>query len=109
MNRPNAAYGKPYSRFSPKMRRFFDGGAEGQRKILGALVGTIQHFFGDFSSLFSHVTDLRSPKKIRYPPAALGFAGVLMYLCHLESRRQVGLKMRTARFPTELPKLVRCE
>jgi len=96
MNRPSAAYRKSYSRFSPRMEAFFDGGAEGQRKILGALIGTIQHFFGDFTSLFSHVTDPRSPNKIRYPLAGLGFAGVLMYLCHLESRRQVGLKMRTA-------------
>ncbi len=96
MNRPNAAYKKSYSRFSPKVEAFFDGGAEGQRKILGALLGTVQHFFGDFSSLFSHVTDPRSPNKIRYPLAALGFAGVLLYLGHLESRRQVGLKMRTA-------------
>ncbi len=96
MNQPNAAFRKSYSRFCPKVEAFFDGGAEGQRKILGALIGTVRHFFGDFSCLYSHVTDLRNSKKIRYPPAALGFAGVLMYLCHLESRRQVGLKMRTA-------------
>lgn len=95
MTRPDAAHQESYSRFSPKMEAFFDGGAEGQRRVLGALVSTMEHFFGDFGSLFSDVTDPRAPKKIRYPMASLGFAGVLMYLCHLESRRQVGLKMRT--------------
>lgn len=95
MNQPNAAYRKSYSRFSPKTEAFFEEGAKGQRKILGALVGTIQHFFGDFKALFSHVTDTRRPNKIRYPLASLGFAGMLMYLCHLESRRQVRLKMLT--------------
>jgi len=95
MDRPNAAYGKFYSRFSPKREAFLNEGSEGQRKILGALICTIQHFFGDFNSLFSRVSDPRSRNKVVYPLGSLGFAGVLMYLCHLKSRRQMRLLMRT--------------
>jgi hypothetical protein len=62
--------------------------------LIGALVSTVGHFFGSFSSLLSKVTDPRHPKKITYPLAGLAFAGVMMFLCRLAARRQIGLLLR---------------
>jgi hypothetical protein len=62
--------------------------------LIGALVSTVGHFFGSFSSLLSKVTDPRNPKKITYPLAGLVFAGVMMFLCRLKARRQIGLLLR---------------
>jgi hypothetical protein len=50
-----------------------------------------------FPPLLSRVADTRDPKKIIYTVPALLFAGVLMFLCRLGSRRQVGLLLRTPR------------
>jgi hypothetical protein len=47
-----------------------------------------------FPPLFSDVADPRNPKKITYPLASLAFAGVMMFLCRLEARRQIGLLLR---------------
>jgi hypothetical protein len=47
-----------------------------------------------FPPLFSNVADQRNPKKITYPLASLAFAGVMMFLCRLEARRQIGLLLR---------------
>lgn len=47
-----------------------------------------------FPPLFSGVTDPRNPNKITYPLASLAFAGVMMFLCRLEARRQIGLLLR---------------
>jgi hypothetical protein len=65
-----------------------------QRELMRALIGTLQHFFGGFSSLFAHVTDPRNPLKITYPLASLAFAGMAMFLFRLRARRQVGLLLR---------------
>ena len=65
-----------------------------QRDLMRALIGTLQHFFGGFSSLFAHVTDPRNPLKITYPLASLAFAGMAMFLFRLRARRQVGLLLR---------------
>ena len=74
----------------------FSGPPSGEQdKLLWALFGTIRHFFGDWTGLFSDVTDRRSPKKITYPLAALGFTGTLMFLCHLGARRQIGPQLYT--------------
>jgi hypothetical protein len=64
--------------------------------LLKSLLGTIRHFFGDFSRLFSDVADPRNPRKITYSLPALAFVAVLMFLCHLGSRRQIALLLRTA-------------
>lgn len=69
--------------------------ANQQDRVLKALFGTIGHFFGDFTELFSEVMDPRSPKKIRYPLPALAFTAVLMFLCHLGARRQLRLHLPT--------------
>jgi hypothetical protein len=47
-----------------------------------------------FPPLFSNVADPRNPNKITYPLAGLAFAGVMMFLCRLEARRQIGLLLR---------------
>ena len=47
-----------------------------------------------FSPLLSKVTDPRNPNKITYPLASLAFAGVMMFLCRLGARRQIGLLLR---------------
>ena len=65
-----------------------------QRELMQALIGTLQHFFRGFSSLFAHVTDPRNPLKITYPLASLAFAGMAMFLFRLRARRQVGLLLR---------------
>jgi hypothetical protein len=47
-----------------------------------------------FPPLFSRVRDPRCPAKVVYPFAAVAFAGVLMFLCRLQARRQVGWLLR---------------
>jgi hypothetical protein len=46
--------------------------------------------------LFANVADRRDPQKVRYPLASLALAGVLMFLCRLSARRQIGLLLRTS-------------
>jgi len=80
----------------PRMEDLFDMAPEEQARVLRSLLCTIRHFFGDFASLFSSVTDPRNPRKTLYPLGGLAFAAVMMYLCHLKARRQIGLLLRTA-------------
>lgn len=65
-----------------------------QEELIRALIRTVDHFFGGFSSLFAPVTDPRDPAKITYPLASLVFAGIVMFLFRLGARRQVGLLLR---------------
>jgi hypothetical protein len=67
---------------------------EEQKSLIGALVSTVRHLFGPLDSLFCGVTDPRNPLKITYPLAGLVFSGILMFLCQLKARRQVGLLLR---------------
>lgn len=67
---------------------------EDQKEIIQALISTVKHFFGPFSRFFSEVTDTRNPRKITYPLGGLAFSGILMFLCHLQARRQIGLLLR---------------
>jgi hypothetical protein len=67
---------------------------QAQAAVLKALLATAQHFFGSFPHLFASVTDPRQPELITYPLAALLFTGVLMFVCHLGARRQIGLMFR---------------
>lgn len=66
-----------------------------QSALLGALFGTIQHFFGSPKALLGGVEDPRDPRRITYPLRAVLLSGVLMFLCQLGARRQVGWKLRT--------------
>jgi DDE_Tnp_1-associated len=49
-----------------------------------------------FPPLFAKVQDPRDPLKILYPLDSLAFAGVMMFLCQLKARRQIGLLLRNA-------------
>ena len=60
-----------------------------QFSIIRASLKTTWHFFGDFGDLFRPVHDPRNLDLITYPLAALGFAGVWMFLCRLGARRQI--------------------
>lgn len=67
---------------------------EEQKSLICALIATAKHFFGPFSCFFSGVTDPRNPLQITYPLPGLAFSGILMFLCHLKARRQIGLLLR---------------
>ena len=67
---------------------------QAQAAVLKTLLATAQHFFGSFLHLFAGVSDPRQPELITYPLAALLFAGVLMFVCRLGARRQIGLLFR---------------
>jgi hypothetical protein len=71
-----------------------DADAQQQEELLEDLLVTVHHFFGGFTRLFQPVTDPRNPLYITYPLAALGFAGVLMFLFRLGARRQLGKLLR---------------
>ena len=65
-----------------------------QLAIIDASLETTYHFFGGPAELFRPVQDPRRPEFITYPLEVLGFAGVLMFLCRLEARRQSALMFR---------------
>jgi len=65
-----------------------------QLAVLESFLTTFHHLFGDFNELFHQVDDPRVPEFIIYPLESLFFAGVLMYLCRLGARRQIGLMFR---------------
>jgi hypothetical protein len=65
-----------------------------QCKILGLFFYTIFHFFRDLRPLFSSITDARNSKKITYHVDELAFGGILMFMCGLKARRQIGFLLR---------------
>jgi len=67
---------------------------EEKKTLLSAVISTIHHFFGGLSPLFKKITDPRDQRKITYPLTSLVFAGILMFLCGLKSRRQIALLLR---------------
>jgi len=67
---------------------------EEQKSLIGVFISTVKHFFGPFNRLFSGVTDPRNPQQITYPLSCLAFSGILMFLCHLKARRQIGFLLR---------------
>ena len=71
-----------------------DADEQQQENLLEGLLATVQHFFGSFTRLFQPVTDPRNSLYITYPLAALGAAGVLMFLFRLGARRQIGKLLR---------------
>ena len=71
-----------------------DAEEQAQASVLKTLLATTQHFFGSFTHLFAGVSDPRRPELITYPLAAVLFTGVLMFVCRLGARRQVGLMFR---------------
>ena len=67
---------------------------EEQKSLICIFISTAKHYFGSFRRLFSRVTDPRNPHQITYPLPCLAFSGILMFLCHLKARRQIGLFLR---------------
>jgi hypothetical protein len=67
---------------------------QAQASVLKTLLATAQHFFGSFTDLFAGVSDPRQPALVTYPLAAVLFAGLLMFVCRLGARRQIGLMFR---------------
>ena len=74
--------------------RVLDQDEQDQLAIIDACLTTIYHFFGGPSELFRAVQDPRIPELVTYLWEVLGFVGILMYLCHLGARRQIGLMFR---------------
>jgi len=64
---------------------------EEQKSLICIFASTVKHFFGPFRRLFNGVADPRNPRQITYPLPCLAFSGILMFLCHLKARRQIGL------------------
>lgn len=64
-----------------------------QQDLFKVVLTTIQHFFGPFSKWLIGVEDPRA-SNINYPIGSMLFAGIWTFLCQLESRRQIGLKLR---------------
>ena len=78
----------------PEPSQGWDEDQQEQSSILNAFLTTFHHFFGDFDALFQSVDDPRRSELIIYPIEELVFAGVLMFLCRLGARRQIGLLFR---------------
>lgn len=95
MKHPHAARRCFDTTKASKRESFFEGPPDSRDWILKATFQTIEHFFGDFNSLFSKVTDGRAVKRITYSIPALAFVSVLMFLCHLGARRQIRLQLHT--------------
>jgi hypothetical protein len=77
-----------------KLDHMFDQDKLEQLAIIDAALGTTYHFFGGPAELFRPIHDPRTPELIIYPLEALGFTGMLMFLCRLEARRQIALMFR---------------
>jgi hypothetical protein len=69
-------------------------GDPAQKALLKALIGTVQHFFGSWQTIFRGVTDGRNPDLITYPLSSLLVTGVLLFLFRLGSRRQIQYQLR---------------
>lgn len=67
---------------------------EEQGKIIAAWIGTVKHYFGGWGKLFKGVRDGRDQAKITYPIEELLFTGMLMFMFHLGSRREINHKLR---------------
>lgn len=65
-----------------------------QGQIIATFTRTVRHFFGEWGEIFKGVRDGRHRGMITYPLEELFFTGVLMYLCHLGSRRGINYRLR---------------
>jgi hypothetical protein len=63
-------------------------------KIIAAFMLTIEHYFGGWNKICKKVQDGRNPELIRYSLEELLFTGMLMYICHLGSRRNINYRLR---------------
>jgi hypothetical protein len=65
-----------------------------QLALINSFIATVYHFFGGFTHLFHSIRDPRHPSFTIYPLPAVCFAGLLMFLCRLGSRRQINNLLR---------------
>lgn len=79
---------------------------EEQAKIIESFMGTVGHYFGEWGEIFKNVRDGRNAELITYPLEELLFTGVMMYLCHLGSRRNINHKLRGNEAAEEKSKLL---
>lgn len=70
------------------------GQGKKQKALLRTLTRTVQHFWGNWETIFAGIKDARNPNLIQYPLTELLCEGVLMYLFRLGSRREVNSKLR---------------
>jgi len=68
--------------------------AEQQQDLLQCFLGTFRHYFGTFAEWVRGVDDPRPPSSTTYSLASLVFAGLLLFVCHLGSRRQFNARVR---------------
>ena len=64
-----------------------------QDALLKSFLGTVHHFFGSWDTIFGSVFDVRKKHLIKYSVAELLCTGVLMFVFHLKSRRQIAYKL----------------
>ncbi len=74
--------------------RALDQHEQEQLALINAFVVTVRHLFGSLTQLFRSIDDPRHPAFTVYPLASVCFAGVLMFLCRLGSRRQINNLLR---------------
>ena len=74
--------------------RALDQHEEEQLALINTFVATVRHLFGGLTQLFSSIDDPRHPAFTVYPLESVCFAGVLMFLCRLGSRRQLNNLLR---------------
>jgi len=79
---------------TPVPTQALDQDEQEQLALINAFVVTTCHFFGGFAQLFRPIHDPRVPYFTTYPLPAVCFAGVLMFLCRLGSRRQINHMFR---------------
>ena len=54
-----------------------------------ALIGSVRHYWGNWSKIFSGVSDPRNPNLITYPLESVLFTGMFMFITRLGARRGV--------------------
>lgn len=67
---------------------------EKQQNLLKCFLGTFRHYFGEVAEWVGAVDDPRQPSSTTYSLASLLFAGLLLFVCHLSSRRQFNDRIR---------------
>jgi hypothetical protein len=76
-----------------------------QSGLLSILIYSISHLFGDINHIFSTITDPRAPKKSQYSVTQFAFSAILMFLCGLGARRQIGFLLRGGRSGDQFSKI----
>lgn len=65
-----------------------------QTRLLAIFFYGVFHFFGDITKMFSGITERRDPRRVTYQVNELAFAAILMFMCGLKARRQIGFLLR---------------